>query len=300
MVKDGASTQTLTGANNYSGGTLVSGGTLAGSSTSLQGNITNNAAVAFLQSVSGTYAGTMSGTGALTKDGTGILTLSSSNSYSGGTTLREGELHVNSAGGLGTGGVNLTGTNPLSLAALHYSNTVSPLTIGALTLNGNAEIALQALASVSSTGALTINNTNNFIAIGGSEWNLGTNTLISGTSLSINVGASTLLTGTTLNNGTLSLGSTTNIGRSSFTFGSNATSFYLTTAGVNFDVLWSGAQNTLWNTNANNWQQTTNGLNPSGTNIAFATDDNVYFGNSATNAAITVDAGGVQASALPG
>ena len=42
-------TLTLTGANTYSGGTTVSGGVLQGNSTSLQGNILNNASVVFDQ-----------------------------------------------------------------------------------------------------------------------------------------------------------------------------------------------------------------------------------------------------------
>ena len=46
----GSGVTTLTGANTYSGGTTVSGGTLKGDTTSLQGNIVNNAAVVFDQS----------------------------------------------------------------------------------------------------------------------------------------------------------------------------------------------------------------------------------------------------------
>jgi autotransporter-associated beta strand protein len=40
-------TQTLTGTNTYTGGTTVSGGTLVGTTTSLQGAITNNATTQF-------------------------------------------------------------------------------------------------------------------------------------------------------------------------------------------------------------------------------------------------------------
>ena len=43
----------------------MSGGVLQGTTSSLQGNILNNAAVMFNQSGSGTYAGNMSGSGAL-------------------------------------------------------------------------------------------------------------------------------------------------------------------------------------------------------------------------------------------
>ena len=55
----------MTGANSYTGGTMVMAGMLQGTTTSLQGNIINNATVFFNQSGAGTYAGAMSGSGAL-------------------------------------------------------------------------------------------------------------------------------------------------------------------------------------------------------------------------------------------
>ena len=72
--KNAAGNLTLSAANTYSGGTTVSAGTLQGSTTSLQGDIANNANVTFSQSSTGTYAGNMSGTGSLTKAGTGTPT----------------------------------------------------------------------------------------------------------------------------------------------------------------------------------------------------------------------------------
>ena len=47
----------LTGANDYSGGTAVFGGVLQGTTTSLQGDITDNASLVFDQSTTGTYDG---------------------------------------------------------------------------------------------------------------------------------------------------------------------------------------------------------------------------------------------------
>ena len=49
LLIDGTGTVTLSGTNNYTGGTTVTGGTLQGNTASLQGNITNNAAVIFNQ-----------------------------------------------------------------------------------------------------------------------------------------------------------------------------------------------------------------------------------------------------------
>jgi len=93
LTKLGAGTLTLTGSNNYGGGTTVSGGTLQGNTTSLQGNIANNATVTFDQSASGTYAGAMTGSGSLVKLNAGTLTLTNAlNNYSGGTTVTGGTL----------------------------------------------------------------------------------------------------------------------------------------------------------------------------------------------------------------
>ena len=96
IEKIGSGKLTLTGANTYSGGTTVSAGSLVGTTSSLQGAITNNAAVTFSQSTSGTYAGVMSGNGSLTKLGAGAVTLTGANTYSGGTTISAGELEVSS------------------------------------------------------------------------------------------------------------------------------------------------------------------------------------------------------------
>jgi autotransporter-associated beta strand protein len=92
IEKLGAGILTLTGANSYTGGTTVSAGTLAGDTDSLQGPITNNAAVLFDQSTNGTYAGDMSGSGSLSKTGAGTLTLTGTNSYTGMTTVESGTL----------------------------------------------------------------------------------------------------------------------------------------------------------------------------------------------------------------
>ena len=75
LTKTGGGTLILSGENSYSTGTTVSAGTLQGTSRSLQGAITNDAAVIFDQSFDGTYAGDMTGTGTLTKNGSGSVIL---------------------------------------------------------------------------------------------------------------------------------------------------------------------------------------------------------------------------------
>ena len=103
ITKTGAGTLILTGTNTYRGGTTVSAGTLQGNTNSIQGAVTNNAAVTFDQASTGTYAGVMSGTGSLTKTGAGTLTLSGANSYSGMTTVMSGGLVASSTLGSSSG-----------------------------------------------------------------------------------------------------------------------------------------------------------------------------------------------------
>jgi autotransporter-associated beta strand protein len=92
LTKEDAGTLTLSAANDYTGGTLISGGRLVGDTRSLQGAITNNAALTFAQATNGTYAGLVSGTGSVVKTNSGAVTFSGANSYSGGTLVAGGTL----------------------------------------------------------------------------------------------------------------------------------------------------------------------------------------------------------------
>jgi fibronectin-binding autotransporter adhesin len=97
VEKLGSGIVTLTGANTYTGGTLVSAGTLAGTTTSLQGNITNNSILSFDQAANGTYSGVINGTGDLQKKGAGTLTLSGASTFTGATTIFGGTLELTNA-----------------------------------------------------------------------------------------------------------------------------------------------------------------------------------------------------------
>jgi autotransporter-associated beta strand protein len=92
LVKRGTGVLTLAGSNTYTGGTEVLAGALIGTTTSLRGNIFNNAAVIFDQSFAGTYDGVMSGSGTLVKMGAGTVALTGANTYSGGTGIAGGTL----------------------------------------------------------------------------------------------------------------------------------------------------------------------------------------------------------------
>jgi fibronectin-binding autotransporter adhesin len=113
MAKTGGGTLTLDAENTYSGGTTVSAGTLVGSTTSLQGNIANNAAVIISQSTNGTYAGNMSGSGTLALGGGAEVTLSGSSTFSGGTSIDDAAVRATANTALGEGNVALSADGSL-------------------------------------------------------------------------------------------------------------------------------------------------------------------------------------------
>ncbi|MDA0293410.1 MAG: autotransporter-associated beta strand repeat-containing protein [Verrucomicrobia bacterium] len=151
LQKLGGGTLTLTGRNNYRGGTIVVAGTLAGSTLSVQGSITNDGVVQFEQTTTGTYAGSMSGSGQLVKVGSGQLTLSGANTYSGGTLVNSGTLVGNAAslqGGIVNGTVvtfNQSGTGT-------YAGVMSGR--GSLTKSGSGTLVLSGINTY--TGDTTV------------------------------------------------------------------------------------------------------------------------------------------------
>jgi len=91
LIKRGSQTLILVGENTYTGGTTIIEGGLQGDTTSLQGDIENDALVILDQVGTGTYNGMITGTGAVTKQNTGTLILRGSN-HTGGTTINGGGL----------------------------------------------------------------------------------------------------------------------------------------------------------------------------------------------------------------
>ena len=145
LTKLGTGNATLTGANTYSGGTTVSGGTLTGTTTTLQGNITNNAAVVFDQTAAGTYAGIISGAGGMTKTGAGDLKITGSNTFTGATNINAGTLSVNgslaSTVSVNSGGT-LGGSGTVGTTTINSGGVFAPgNSIGTTTVNGGLTFA---------------------------------------------------------------------------------------------------------------------------------------------------------------
>ncbi len=109
LVKTGTGELTLSGGNDYSGGTTIIGGTLtADHADSLGTGAVANSGV--LQVGEGELENTLSGSGSLVKTGTGELTLSGDNSYSGATTITDGTLIAANVNALGSGNIDNSGT----------------------------------------------------------------------------------------------------------------------------------------------------------------------------------------------
>ncbi|EAY9747928.1 autotransporter outer membrane beta-barrel domain-containing protein, partial [Salmonella enterica] len=141
VVKSGDDALTLSGANSYTGGTLISGGTLIASNVEAlgSGDVTDNATLAL--NTGGTFDNAISGSGQVVKSGDDVLTLSGANSYSGGTLISDGTLVASNVEALGSGDVTNDAVLELNTGGT-FDNTISgsgrvvKSGDGALTLSG--------------------------------------------------------------------------------------------------------------------------------------------------------------------
>ncbi len=124
VVKSGDEMLTLSGANSYSGGTLISDGTLVASNVEAlgTGDVTNNATLAL--NTGGDFTNNISGSGQVVKSGDDTLTLSGANSYTGGTTISGGTLVATNVDALGTGDVTNSSTLELNTGGT-FDNAIS-------------------------------------------------------------------------------------------------------------------------------------------------------------------------------
>jgi fibronectin-binding autotransporter adhesin len=186
--KDESGTWTLVGTDVLSLGWTILAGTLIVDTSSLQGNVTDNADLRFDQSAPGIYAGVISGSGVLSKLGAGTLTLTGVSTYTGATTVAAGTLIVDGALGntsltVATGST-LGGVGTIAGAVTVDSGaTIAPglspgtLTVGSLSLASGAvlnyELATAGVAGsgindlIVVTGDLTLDGTLNVAGLSG-------------------------------------------------------------------------------------------------------------------------------------
>ena len=136
LTKTGAGALILSGANTYTGGTVVSAGTLRGDTRSLQGDITDNATLVLAQDDRGVFNGTLRGNGHLQWLGTGTLVFNGAHPFTGDTTVGSGTLVV---GDDSDAGASLGGPVTVSAGAtLHGTGTVGGLKLAGTVAPGNS------------------------------------------------------------------------------------------------------------------------------------------------------------------
>ncbi|EBH3548598.1 autotransporter outer membrane beta-barrel domain-containing protein [Salmonella enterica] len=177
VVKSGDETLTLSGANTYTGGTLISDGTLVASNVEAlgTGDVTDNATLEL--NTGGDFTNNISGSGQVVKSGDDTLTLSGSNTYTGGTLINGGTLVASNVEALGTGDVTDNATLALNTGGT-FDNAIS----------GSGQVVK------SGDETLTLSGTNSYT---------GGTTISGGTLVATNVEA--LGTGSVTDNATLEL-----------------------------------------------------------------------------------------------
>ncbi|MBU1358417.1 MAG: autotransporter outer membrane beta-barrel domain-containing protein [Gammaproteobacteria bacterium] len=220
VAKLDSGTLVLSGANSYTGGTLLNGGTLvvghntalgtgqvtAANGTTLDSNAPVSLANAF--DLAGTLAiggsndlalaGPIGGIGGLVKNGAASLTLGGNNSYLGNTALNAGRLVLGADSALGSGTLNAAGGTTLDAStAVALNNAVN--LAGTTGIGGTADLALG--GPVNGAGSLTKNGAAT-LTLSGPNGYLG---------------------GTTLNAGQLVVGNNNSLGLGNLTVGGAAT-----------------------------------------------------------------------------
>ncbi len=140
LAQNGSGTTVLTGANTYTGDTIINAGTLqVGSGGAISGHVTNNGVLSFNSNSYG-YSGVISGSGSVQLDG-GYTALGGANTYTGGTTINAGTLGIASDANLGAASSSLTlnGGTLSTNAVLNHDIAVTARNgtlTGSATLNG--------------------------------------------------------------------------------------------------------------------------------------------------------------------
>jgi len=144
LAKTGSGTLTVSGTSTFTGGTTITAGSLqvgnGGTTGALaaSGTIVNNGNLTFNRSntvTQGTDFGAISGSGSLTQAGSGALVLSSSNAFTGATTVASGTVKANAANALGsTSSITVQSAGLLQISASNSINDTASVTLSGGTI----------------------------------------------------------------------------------------------------------------------------------------------------------------------
>ena len=230
LVNQGSGTVSLTGANTFTGDTLLQAGTLSlGSSAALgtggaisftggalQFTLSNTSDLSARFSTADNQAYKLdtngqtvalasnlaSSGGSLQKLGTGILTLSGDNTFAGGTTLTAGTLALGSAGALGPTDLTDPAAGPISFAG------------GTLQYTANNAIDYSARFSTADGQTYSIDTNSQSVAFASNLTSSGASLAKLGAGTLALTGSNDVSAGLSLQGGTLELGSAGAIGSS--------------------------------------------------------------------------------------
>jgi len=174
LTQAGTGTLILLADNDYRGGTVINAGTLQvgdGGTTGALGTgaVSVAGALVFNRTNDVIAANIISGVGSLTQAGAGTLTLTRTNTYSGGTWIRNGgTLIVRNNNAVGSGSLNVVnGTLQVGQQSLNVGGNYAQTADGTLvlTLATAAEYGQLNIAGTASlNGALQVLTTNGFVA----------------------------------------------------------------------------------------------------------------------------------------
>jgi autotransporter-associated beta strand protein len=259
LTKTGAGTQVLSGANTYTGSTTISAGTLqigSGStagSLSTSSSIVNNGTLIFNRSntiTQGTdFNDAIGGTGSVIQAGSSTLVLSGANTYTGSTTISAGTLQI---GGNGSTGSLSASSSIVNNGSLVFRRTTA--LVQGVDFSGSAITGTGAVIQNSSNSTTLNNSANSF---SGTVW------VQQGTLYTTGIGSSGANSALG-SGGTISLGSSGNIGTLRFMGSANETTDKIinlagTTGGATLTI---DTTNTATYTFTSNFTATGNGNKP--------------------------------------
>ncbi len=227
-----AGTTVLTNADTYTGGTTITAGALqlgdgSANNGSVTGAIVDNASLIIADPTSQSVSNTISGTGSLTKTGAGTATLAAGNSFTGPTTINQGELSISADSSLGTvstptvgqltinggtlkttGSFALSANRGLSIGSNGGTINTDPIISNTLTIPGQTNFATDAHLNIAANSYVKFTNSANAASVGTNS----TVTVTASSTLELAGTASALSDGTSMHSVNVANNSTASVG----------------------------------------------------------------------------------------